>query len=35
MRSPSLNERRLTWRSKVALDDFLAVSLCLNEGGAL
>jgi hypothetical protein len=31
MRSPSLNERRLTWWSKVALDHFLAASLCCNE----
>jgi hypothetical protein len=31
MTSPSLNERRLTWRSKVALDHFLAASLFYNE----
>jgi hypothetical protein len=31
MRSPSLNEKRLAWRSKVALDHFLAASLFCNE----
>jgi hypothetical protein len=31
MRSPSLNERRLTWWSKVAFDHFLVSSLFYNE----
>jgi hypothetical protein len=31
MRSPSLNERRLKWWSKVSLDHFLVASLCFNE----
>jgi hypothetical protein len=31
MRSLSLNDQRLTWRSKVALYCFLASLLCCNE----